>query len=524
MHAKASKGLKDSRAIRGLIGILVLSLAGCGQTPTARSVKDALPQQEPQQALKLAAQHLPASQWRAVNRLHYGPTPAVLAAVQAAPSPVQWALAQLDAARLASQAAPLVPDDMGGINASLPTLFAGARQEREARAAVTAGTPINEPSSSSQRFDFTAELDPLFFNRSQVNKALAWRLASCSNGDIEQPLLARMTEFWFNHFNIYQQKGPVRPFAGHYAIHVARAHALGKFEDLLLASAKHPAMLFYLDQWLSVRPQTNRAGQVVRGLNENYARELMELHTLGIHGGYTQNDVRELAKILSGWTISAKSADGFQFALRSHESGPKTLLGHPIPSSPKYIGEGEGEQAIRLLARHPATAQRIAQRLAAYFVADTPPPALVQHLAEVFLNSDGDIYQVMKALIRSPAFWNAEQRLYRTPYDFVCGSLTVMQAGHDRAKWLQGLGYTAAAGQPLQNWPTPDGYAFNAATWLTPEALTRRIDFAFNIARNSQEPSELYAYLSESSLKAVKKQPPAQRMGFFLGSPEFIYK
>ena len=170
--------------------------------------------------------------------------------------------------------------------------------------------------ANEKRFHVQEEPAPLFYNRTQVNKAIAWRLASCSNDDVEQPLLARMTEFWFNHFNIYQQKGPVRPFAGHYAIHVARAHALGKFEDLVLASAKHPAMLYYLDQWLSVSPQSARAGQNSRGLNENYARELMELHTLGVQGGYTQYDVRELARIFTGWTVSPRSDSGFQFVFQ----------------------------------------------------------------------------------------------------------------------------------------------------------------------------------------------------------------
>jgi uncharacterized protein (DUF1800 family) len=509
-----------SKAIKLLIGVLVFTLSGCGQNPKVISDSSSLVLNEPQ----ITPSNRPAAQWRAINRLNYGPTTASLAAVQAAPSPVQWALAQLDAARVASQSAPKVPADMASINSSLPALFEGAQKERQSRAAVAAGTPINDAQPFNERFNFNVEPDPLYFNRTQVNKAVAWRLASCSNDEIEQPLLARMTEFWFNHFNIYQQKGTVRPFAGHYAIHVARAHALGKFEDLLMASAKHPAMLYYLDQWLSVSPQTNRTGQVVRGLNENYARELMELHTLGVQGGYSQNDVKELAKILTGWTISAKSDDGFQFVPRLHESGQKTLLGQAIPSSPRFIGEGEGVQALQLLARHPATAKRISQRLAEYFVADMPPPELVQHLTKVFINTEGDIYQVMSALIRSEAFWNSEQRLYRTPYDFVCGSLRLMQAGNDRAKWLQGVGYTFAAGQTIQNWQTPDGYSFDAATWMSPEALTRRIDFAFGIARNSREPLEVYPFLSESSLKAVYKQTPAQRMGFVLGSPEFIYK
>ena len=357
-----------------------------------------------------------------------------------------------------------------------------------------------------------------------MNKAIAWRLASCSSDAIEQPLLARMTEFWFNHFNVYQQKGTVRPFVGHYTLHVARAHALGKFEDLVMASAKHPAMLYYLDQWLSVSPQAARAGQNARGLNENYARELMELHTLGVNGGYSQDDVRELAKVLTGWTIAPRASNGFQFVMRLHESGTKTVMGQSVPSSAQKMGQQEGEQVIRFLANHPSTAQRVAKRLAEYFVADVPPQDLVNAMTQKFLSSGGDIYEVMKVMLNHDAFWNSEHKLYRTPIDFACASLRALNAGQDRTKWLQAFGYAAVAGQGIQNWLTPDGYAFNAATWLTPEALTRRIDFSLNIARNTPERSDLYGYLSDSSLQAVMKQPPAQRMGFVLGSSEFVFK
>jgi uncharacterized protein (DUF1800 family) len=389
---------------------------------------------------------------------------------------------------------------------------------------VPAGTQINELVVNEKRFQFTEPTDPLYYNRTQVNKAIAWRLASCSSDDFEQPLLARMTEFWFNHFNVYQQKGTVRPFVGHYTLHVARAHALGKFEDLVMASAQHPAMLYYLDQWLSVSPQAARAGQNARGLNENYARELMELHTLGVNGGYSQDDVRELARVLTGWTIAPRAPSGFQFVMRLHESGTKSVMGQSMPSSAQKMGQQEGEQIIRFLANHPKTAQRVAKRLAEYFVADVPPQDLVNAMSQKFLSSGGDIYEVMKVMLNHDAFWNPEHKLYRTPIDFACASLRALNAGQDRTKWLQAFGYAAVAGQGIQNWLTPDGYAFKAATWLTPEALTRRIDFSLNIARNTPERSDLYGYLSDSSLQAVMKQPPAQRMGFVLGSSELVFK
>ena len=467
---------------------------------------------------------MPAAEWRAINRLSYGPTTELLAEMKSADSPIVWAFQQLDAARKASLLPPRLPDDLASLNDNLPAIFERSRKERELRAALPAGTTFNERLANENRFNFQEQTDPLYYNRSQVNKAVAWRLASCSNDVLEQPLLARMTEFWFNHFNVNQLKGTVRPFAGHYAINVARAHALGKFEDLVLASAKHPAMLYYLDQWLSVSPQPAREGQSARGLNENYSRELLELHTVGIHAGYTQEDVRELARVLTGWTVSSRTVNGFIFVTRLHETGTKSVMGQNIPSSTLNTGEKEGEQVIRFLANHPATAQRISLRLAQYFVADEPPQALVDEMAKTFLNSGGDLYQVMAVIINSVAFWDADNKLYRTPYDYACASLRTLDAGPDRGKWLQAFGYINATGQGIQNWQTPDGYPFNAKTWLTPEALTRRVDFALNIGRNAQERKDLFPYLSQNTLQAVTKRAPAQRMGFVLASPELVFK
>jgi uncharacterized protein (DUF1800 family) len=495
---------------------LLFSLWGCAQFPlTTLTFAASSHNNDPR---------LPAAEWRAINRLSYGPTSELLAEMKSAGRPIDWAFQQLDAARKASLLPPRLPDDLASINDNLPAIFEGARKERELRAALPAGTMLNERLANEKRFNFQEQTDPLYYNRSQINKAVAWRLASCSNDVLEQPLLARMTEFWFNHFNVYQLKGTVRPFAGHYAINVARAHALGKFEDLLLASAKHPAMLYYLDQWLSVSPQPAREGQSARGLNENYSRELLELHTVGIQAGYTQDDVRELARILTGWTVSSRDASGFQFVMRQHESGNKSVMGQNIPSSMLNTGVKEGEQAIRFLANHPSTAQRISLRLAQYFVADEPPQSLVNEMSKTFLNTGGDLYQVMAVMLKNAAFWDPDNKLYRTPYDFACASLRTLNAGQDRGKWLQSFGYINATGQGIQNWQTPDGYPFNAKTWLTPEALTRRVDFALSMGRNAQERNDLFPYLSHNTLQAVIKRAPNQRMGFLLASPELVFK
>ena len=291
--------------------------------------------------------------WRVTSRLGYGPTEATAQAARQ--NPKAWAIGQIDSAYAASQRAPNIPADIARFNQALNITAKDFQAEREARKNAKASTPGVLPMAN----DGSAE----GFSREMTQTAAAWRLMSCSDPTLENPLLARMTEFWFNHLNVFVGKGPVRPFVGHYVVNVIRANALGKFEDLLLASARHPAMLFYLDQ-----AQSN-----VRGLNENYARELMELHTLGVDAGYTQNDVRELARILTGWTVGLQQGEGFRFAERVHDNGDKTLLGRRFTNN----GMQEGEDAIRMLARHPATAKRIAKRLATTFVSDKPPEALV---------------------------------------------------------------------------------------------------------------------------------------------------
>jgi uncharacterized protein (DUF1800 family) len=341
---------------------------------------------------------------------------------------------------------------------------------------------------------------------------------------LENVLLARMTEFWFNHLNVYIGKGPVRPFVGHYLINVARAHALGRFEDLLLASAHHPAMLHYLDQAQSVANGTPGAEGTTRGLNENYARELMELHTLGVDGGYTQNDVRELARVLTGWTVGPNSSDGFRFAFRSHDTASKSVMGHSYPDGLFSRGETEGEQAIRMLAHHPSTARRLSLRLAQFFVSDQPSTDLVNRLSQNFLQSQGDIKQWLQTLLQSPEFWDPANRLFKTPMDFACSALTATQGAQDRRNLLLTLGFLSNAGQPLHGWQTPDGYKTDAATWLAPEALTRRADFALALGKQSVDLEYLLPFLGEATRQTVAQQKPGQRFGLMLASPEFMYK
>jgi uncharacterized protein (DUF1800 family) len=466
-----------------------------------------------------------ALQWRAMSRLGYGPTAGLVQSVQTASSPKAWALQQLDVAAGASLHAPVLAADLAGINAPLPDIFAADIAEREARKKIKAQGDAQSEPTGLRKLEFDTPTDPLHFNRTMVQKAAVWRLSACSQPDVEPPLLARMTEFWFNHLNIYAGKGSVRPFIGHYVINVARAHAFGKFEDLLLASARHPGMLHYLDQFQSVAAGTGNDPGRKRGLNENYARELMELHTLGVNGGYTQTDVRELARVLTGWTLGPDASDGFRFVNRAHDIGNKQVLGHKFPDNFFGGGEREGLRAIRMLAQHPKTAERISLRLAQFFVADSPPPNLVERLAQRFMETQGDIKQVMLVLLNSDALWAAENRLFKTPMDFACSALAAVSNGPpERRQLMQAMGFLNNAGQPLHGWQTPDGYKTDAATWLAPEALTRRADFALEIARRTPDVDFLQPYIGASTRAAIAQEKPALRAGLTLASPDFMTK
>jgi uncharacterized protein (DUF1800 family) len=461
-----------------------------------------------------------------MSRVGYGPTPWLVQALAQAGSPRDWALQQVDAAHAASQQQPRIAPEWADFNTPLPQIFEQFRAERQARANGQEKLQKNANAAQAKRMDFGGDADPAFFSRRVVQQAAAWRLTSCSQPEQENPLLARMTEFWFNHFNVFSGKGAVRPFTGHYVVHVARAHALGRFEDLLLASARHPAMLFYLDQAQSVADGSRGANGQSRGLNENYARELMELHTLGVDGGYTQTDVRELARVLTGWTVSPRDESGFRFAARLHDNGSKQVLGRTFPTGSQNAGEQEGIEAIRMLARHPATAQRACTRLAQFFVADDAHPALVKRLKDTFLSTQGDIRAVIRTLLASTEFWAADNRLFKTPMDYACSALAAVNPADtaERRDLVLTLGFLANAGQPLHGWQTPDGYKFDAATWLAPEALTRRADYALALGRQAPDMDFLLPYLSTATRDAVAQERPAMRSGLMLASPDFMYK
>ncbi len=317
----------------------------------------------------------------------------------------------------------------------------------------------------------------------------------------ERQLDEVMTDFWLNHFNVFINKGADRYLLTSYERDAIRPHALGKFDDLLVATAQSPAMLFYLDNWLSVGPDSdvalgipahpnNRRGytpgpqkrgkrKAASGLNENYGRELMELHTLSVNGGYTQKDVTEVAKVFTGWTIEQpRKGGGFRFEPRMHEPGDKIVLGHLI----KENGENEGLEVLHLLAHNPHTAHFISQKLAMRFVSDNPPPALVDRMAKTFLKKDGDIREVLRTMFKSPEFWSADayRAKVKTPLEFVVSAVRASGADVDDARPL--VATLNSMGMMPYGMMPPTGYSMKADVWVNSSALLARMNFALRLA------------------------------------------
>jgi uncharacterized protein (DUF1800 family) len=281
----------------------------------------------------------------------------------------------------------------------------------------------------------------------------------------ERQLEEVLADFWFNHFNVFAAKGRTAVYLPSYERDAIRPHVLGRFRDLLGATAHHPAMLLYLDNAMS-----GRNG----GLNENYARELMELHTLGVEGGYSQTDVTEVARAFTGWTIGRGATGGFRFARAIHDPGTKTVLGRTI----REDGEKEGEQVLDILAAHAATARHIATKLAQRFVSDDPPPALVDRAAARFRETGGNLRDVVRTIVTSPEFFASAARgaKVKTPLEFLVSAARASGAdGKGTRPMLRAL---RELGMPLYLCQPPTGYDDTAATWITPGALVARMNIA----------------------------------------------
>jgi uncharacterized protein (DUF1800 family) len=292
----------------------------------------------------------------------------------------------------------------------------------------------------------------------------------------ERQLEEVLVDFWFNHFNVFAGKGPVRQYVYDFEQRAIRPHVFGSFRTMLGAVAASPAMLFYLDNWQSSAPEAATPTRRPRGLNENYARELLELHTLGVDGGYTQQDIGEVARAFTGWTIRGPREGGeATFDGRRHVRGVKVVLGQTIPA---HGGRDDGERVLDIVARHPATARHVATKLAARFVSDTPPASLVARVAARFTQTDGDLRATMAALVQSPEFVAREARFskVKTPLEFVASAVRVLGADVEKAGALGDQ--LRRLGMPPYFALPPTGYSTRSDAWTNGGALVQRMNVA----------------------------------------------
>lgn len=412
------------------------------------------------------------------------------------------------------------------------------RQQRSAAGMMTGAAMSNDGTPGA---DITARA--MRAVRSQVRDSYARlvgaRLDSALTTDT--PFIERMVHFWANHFAVSAQKVTTVGFAGLLEMEAVRPHVTGRFGDMLLAVETHPAMLFYLDQAQSIGPNSTlgqRAAQRGnnRGLNENLAREILELHTLGVRTGYAQADVTEFARALTGWTVAgvgrgpaARFVQGgageFAFVPQLHEPGARMILGN-------RFAEGGAEQArsvLAMLAVHPATARHVATKLSRHFAADDPPPQMVARIEQAFLKSGGDLPTVYRAVIDSPEAWNAAAPKFRTPWDWTVASLRAIAA--DTIEPMVAVATLKQLGQPVWQPPSPSGWDDDTASWAGPDALVRRVEVAQRIADIAGDrvdaralgPRVLGASLSERTATAVSRaESPVTGLALLLSSPEML--
>jgi uncharacterized protein (DUF1800 family) len=346
------------------------------------------------------------------------------------------------------------------------------------------------------------------------------------------PLLERLVWFWSNHFSV-SYKGPIRGMIGAYEREAIRPFITGKFIDLLNAVEHHPVMLTYLDNQVSIGPNSAFGKQKKRGLNENLAREILELHTLGVHGGYSQADVTNFAKVITGWSIASEpvTGNGFMFHDKQHEPGAQTVLGVSYAQE----GEAQGKAVLQALAKHPATATHIATKLARYFIADSPPPSAVAALAKRFSETGGDLKQVYLALLEQPEAWQVNPPKIRSSSDLMVAALRLTgmtaqtaQDGFKFDNWaLQSMRY-------LGDMPftaiSPAGFGDKVSDIAGPEAMLRRAEWAQNAARVLPVPGDVSA-TAEAAIGPVMspttrsvlqgRENPRMQLALLLASPEF---
>jgi uncharacterized protein (DUF1800 family) len=372
-----------------------------------------------------------------------------------------------------------------------------------------------------------AEVEKLFkgrYRRQYIDEGGARTLAMIRS---DAPFYERLVAFWSNHFTVSAKRPIVAGVAGAFEREAIRPGITGSFADLLIAVTRHPAMLLYLDNAVSIGPQSPAGRRTGKGLNENLAREILELHTLGVDAGYGQDDVVALARILTGWSVGRPHRQGtpgaFHFYPIAHEPGDKRLLGKTY----REDGEVEARRALTDLARHTATARHIATKLARHFVADEPDPAAVDRLVDVFTRTDGDLMSVSLALVDLPQAWQPVQRKYKTPQDLVVSTLRATGFGGEN-KHL--LGSLVELGQPPYAAPSPAGWPDTADHWATPEAVLRRAEWCLAVSRKVRRPERpetflmrtVGAFASDATQQTVALGASAvQGRALVLASPEF---
>ncbi len=448
----------------------------------------------------------------ALNRLTFGPRPGDVARVKAmglhswidlqlSPSRIEEAALTAKLARLET-----LTLDSATIQRDYSGPAMAERRQSGAGQAGGAGGRMN--ASEVQRKDRQVIAD--------IEEAKLLR-AVYSERQLEEVLV----DFWFNHFNVFAGKGATRNYLSEYERDAIRPYVLGHFRDMLEATAKSPAMLFYLDNWQNVAEQSPRSRGLsaearsakveaasprpARGLNENYARELMELHTLGVDGGYTQDDIVNVARAFTGWTIRPREGSGTQFVPALHDNQDKTVLGHRITAGG---GQNDVEHVLDILAAHPSTARHIATELATRFVSDNPPMSLVDRAAARFTATKGDLREVVRTIITAPEFFAAEayRAKVKTPLEFVASALRT--TGAEVRSALPLARELREMGMPLYFCQPPTGYDDTASTWVSAGALVSRMNFAVSLSKG--EVRGVMVPLSAEATTALK-----------IGSPEF---
>ncbi|HZO47845.1 MAG TPA: DUF1800 family protein [Xanthobacteraceae bacterium] len=337
----------------------------------------------------------------------------------------------------------------------------------------------------------------------------------------------RLVWFWSNHFCVSADKGQVRPIAGAFEREAIRGHVLGRFGDMLLAVESHPAMLIYLDNARSIGPNSPAGRNRRRGLNENLAREILELHTLGVRSVYTQDDVTNFAKVITGWTVVPARQDPelggtFNFNPRMHETGPQSVIGKRYDAA----GVEQGRRVLADLARHPATAKHIAQKFARHFISDEPPPALIDRLTKRFLDTGGDLKELAKTLITSDEAWDPSRARFKRPTEWIVGSLRALGAKPEDVRPL--VQAQNLLGEPLWRPPAPNGFADDNATWL--DGVSQRLDLANQFARRNAGEADPMAvfeqtvapFASDDTRRTIARaESRPQALALLLMSPEF---